>query len=713
MAAAGVAVRDTRPERGRRARPRRRPWRSRRRLGRRPVRPGVRLVEGPTTRRAACVPLPVGGPARSAAARAAPWIRRARRGAARCGSRRGCWTRRLPGPDGRRAAAHQVLDRERRGRADARGRAPWGGAADSRRTCLDGRGWRLGDDGVLSPRGWTCGPGAVTGWPGARTADPARRPLALVPRLPRRARRRSPPRTARRSTRCAGSSTWSRRIVKEHPPVAARRLPRPRLAAGVPGRCGAVVQVAPTVEDGAEAEPEALAPQVGGAARGAGRLGLAVVGGRGLRGRRRARHAVAARDRRGRRRQRRPRHVPAGARRAARCGCCTPSRSSSRTASARSPRSTASRARATPSTRSCAATRATGCPGSRASATRQPPRWSAASARRGHPGRARRRRAGRLPGRRAGQARGGPRLPGRRPGGDPHRARPADPGPRRRAPPLPRDPERLVALSDRWGLDSPLDRLLRPSRGPRSRLTRSAHRRPAGTLACPWVTERLLRPHPRRRPRRRPPTTSSTCSSSAWARPVPGSRWTPRAAGCGSRSSTRATSPAAPAARAASSCTAGCATWRTTSSAWSARASSSGSCCMRLAPHLVRPMDFLYPVWPDTARRRLLGLGLTTYDVFAFAAWCGGAGVRRHERISAERGDRARTGAGATAGWPTPTSTATAPPTTPGSCSRSCRRPGRFGALDGAVRRGHRADHRRRRPGHRRGAATTASAAPT
>ena len=41
---------------------------------------------------------------------------------------------------------------------------------------------------------------------------------------------------------------------------------------------------------------------------------------------------------------------------------------------------------------------------------------------------------------------------------------------------------------------------------------------------------------------------------------------------------------------------------------------------MRLAPHLVRPMDFLYPVWPDTAKRRLLGLGLTTYDVFAFAA---------------------------------------------------------------------------------------------
>ena len=41
---------------------------------------------------------------------------------------------------------------------------------------------------------------------------------------------------------------------------------------------------------------------------------------------------------------------------------------------------------------------------------------------------------------------------------------------------------------------------------------------------------------------------------------------------------------------------------------------------MKLAPHLVLPMDFLYPVWPDTARRRLLGLGLTTYDVFAMAS---------------------------------------------------------------------------------------------
>jgi glycerol-3-phosphate dehydrogenase len=57
---------------------------------------------------------------------------------------------------------------------------------------------------------------------------------------------------------------------------------------------------------------------------------------------------------------------------------------------------------------------------------------------------------------------------------------------------------------------------------------------------------------------------------------------------------------------------------------------------MKLAPHLVRPMDFLYPVWPDTAKRKLLGLGLTTYDVFAMASMAGRGGTtRRHEKVSA------------------------------------------------------------------------------
>jgi glycerol-3-phosphate dehydrogenase len=57
---------------------------------------------------------------------------------------------------------------------------------------------------------------------------------------------------------------------------------------------------------------------------------------------------------------------------------------------------------------------------------------------------------------------------------------------------------------------------------------------------------------------------------------------------------------------------------------------------MKLAPHLVRPMDFLYPVWPDTVRRRLLGVGLSTYDIFALASLLGrGGATRRHEKVDA------------------------------------------------------------------------------
>jgi glycerol-3-phosphate dehydrogenase len=55
---------------------------------------------------------------------------------------------------------------------------------------------------------------------------------------------------------------------------------------------------------------------------------------------------------------------------------------------------------------------------------------------------------------------------------------------------------------------------------------------------------------------------------------------------------------------------------------------------LKIAPHLVRPMDFLYPVWPDTAKRRLVGMGLATYDAFAFASLLTrGGGTRRHSRL--------------------------------------------------------------------------------
>jgi glycerol-3-phosphate dehydrogenase len=57
---------------------------------------------------------------------------------------------------------------------------------------------------------------------------------------------------------------------------------------------------------------------------------------------------------------------------------------------------------------------------------------------------------------------------------------------------------------------------------------------------------------------------------------------------------------------------------------------------MRLAPHIVRPMDFLYPVWDDTARRRLLGLGLAAYDAFSIASLGRSGATRRHEKVSAE-----------------------------------------------------------------------------
>lgn len=59
---------------------------------------------------------------------------------------------------------------------------------------------------------------------------------------------------------------------------------------------------------------------------------------------------------------------------------------------------------------------------------------------------------------------------------------------------------------------------------------------------------------------------------------------------------------------------------------------------MRLAPHLVRPMDFLYPVWPDTVRRRLLGIGLTTYDAFSIASLLGRSSTaRRHDKLDPEQ----------------------------------------------------------------------------
>jgi hypothetical protein len=62
-------------------------------------------------------------------------------------------------------------------------------------------------------RGRRChgGQGIPASWPGeCWPADAARRREHVLPRVLRRARTRSPPRTAPRSTRCAASPTWCR-----------------------------------------------------------------------------------------------------------------------------------------------------------------------------------------------------------------------------------------------------------------------------------------------------------------------------------------------------------------------------------------------------------------------------------------------------------------------------------------------------------------------
>ena len=71
---------------------------------------------------------------------------------------------------------------------------------------------------------------------------------------------------------------------------------------------------------------------------------------------------------------------------------------------------------------------------------------------------------------------------------------------------------------------------------------------------------------------------------------------------------------------------------------------------MKLAPHLVRPMDFLYPVWPDTVRRRLLGVGLS--HLRHVRAGLARRTRRRHPPAREgrrRRGDPAGAGAGRTA----------------------------------------------------------------
>ena len=61
--------------------------------------------------------------------------------------------------------------------------------------------------------------------------------------------------------------------------------------------------------------------------------------------------------------------------------------------------------------------------------------------------------------------------------------------------------------------------------------------------------------------------------------------------------------------------TAACATWRCSTSAWCARRCASAACSLqRLAPHLVRPVPFLYPLKHRGWERPYVGAGVALYD---------------------------------------------------------------------------------------------------
>ena len=132
------------------------------------------------------------------------------------------------------------------------------------------------------------------------------------------------------------------------------------------------------------------------------------------------------------------------------------------------------------------------------------------------------------------------------------------------------------------------------------------------------------------------PTSSSTCSWSAAGSPASGSRSTPRPAGCAPRSSSATTSRRARRRSRRSSCTAGSATSSSARSASSTRRSPSARSSATTAPHLVRVLPFLLPVFTRDGllpRRlaRLLGTTMWTYDL------TGGLRIGKlHQRVSKE-----------------------------------------------------------------------------
>ena len=149
----------------------------------------------------------------------------------------------------------------------------------------------------------------------------------------------------------------------------------------------------------------------------------------------------------------------------------------------------------------------------------------------------------------------------------------------------------------------------RAVRGAAAAVQASARRQSLDDAVDRRALDRRRRGGGRSRPRRARAT--STCSSSAAGSPARARRSTPPRAGCGSGSSRRATSRPGPRARRASSSTAGCATSRWATSGSCARRCASASCCSRgLAPHLVEPVPFLWPLHGRGWERAYLGAGL-------------------------------------------------------------------------------------------------------
>ena len=81
---------------------------------------------------------------------------------------------------------------------------------------------------------------------------------------------------------------------------------------------------------------------------------------------------------------------------------------------------------------------------------------------------------------------------------------------------------------------------------------------------------------------------------------------------------------------------AGCATSSSWTSGWCARpCTSATSCLTRLAPHLVKPVSFLYPLTRYGWERVYVGSGLVLYDALG-----GSRALPRHRHLT-RRGARA------------------------------------------------------------------------